>query len=258
MGSKLQFNLWKTDSEWFRPWFNSEAYHVLYGHRSDSEASNFVSTLSRHAALNSGGKVLDAGCGAGRHARAWSKLGWEVHAFDLSPESISAAKDHSDRPTPAYRVLDLRSLVEVSEWEGRFDLVTNFFTSLGYFDDPSDQRAVMQGFAHALKPGGWLLIDFLNVHQVKANLISEEKLVREGVEFTIHRRIHEGWIEKSIQFMWKGEPHHHVERVQALEPDHFSEMLSHNGLKVHFLYGDYDLAPWRESSPRCLILAQKS
>ena len=28
-------DVWKTDPEWFGPWFNTKAYHVLYGHRSE-------------------------------------------------------------------------------------------------------------------------------------------------------------------------------------------------------------------------------
>ena len=38
-------------------------------------------------------------------------------------------------------------------WYASFDLVTNFFTSLGYFDDEAEHEAVVKGFVNALKPG---------------------------------------------------------------------------------------------------------
>ena len=37
--------------------------------------------------LPTGGRVLDAGCGAGRDARAFAAMGYQVAAFDASPQA---------------------------------------------------------------------------------------------------------------------------------------------------------------------------
>jgi 2-polyprenyl-3-methyl-5-hydroxy-6-metoxy-1,4-benzoquinol methylase len=258
ISSKLQSDLWKTDPEWFRPWFNTEAYHLLYGHRSEQEASDLIQKLSTVDVLQVPGRLLEAGCGAGRHARAFSQAGWEVEAFDLSEASIHAAQRHGENPNLSYRVLDLRKLIEVGEWAGQFDLVTNFFTSLGYFSEVADQQNVVAGFAKSLRHGGWMLLDYLNLDHVRAHLIESETVRKGDVEFDIHRRIKMGWIEKSIRFEWDGEMHHHVERVQALHRNDFIELLSKHHLKVKFAWGNYELDPWSDSSPRCMLLAQKS
>jgi len=42
-------------------------------------------------------KVLVVGCGFGEDALNLAKAGAEVHAFDLSPESISVAKQLAER-----------------------------------------------------------------------------------------------------------------------------------------------------------------
>ena len=252
---EMQEDVWKTDPEWFRPWFNTEAYHVLYGHRSESEASHAVSTLCAQGALGQPARVLDAGCGAGRHARALAKEGWTVEAFDLSEASIHEARAMKT-PNIAYHCLDLRDLLSQTMWHASFDLVTNFFTSLGYFDDEAEHEAVVNGFVNALKPGGKLLVDFLNVPQVEANLIASETVSKQGTMFHIRRRIHEGWIEKSIQFEWEGSPQHHVERVRALDRSHLTALLMKHGLEVRHIWGDYDLNEWTPSSPRCMILAE--
>ena len=251
---EMQEDVWKTDPEWFRPWFNTEAYHVLYGHRSESEATHAVSTLSAQGVLGQPARVLDAGCGAGRHARALAKEGWAVEAFDLSEGSIHEARA-KETPNIAYHCLDLRDLLSQTKWSASFDLVTNFFTSLGYFDDEAEHEAVVKGFVNALKPGGKLLVDFLNVPQVEANLITSETVSKKGTMFHIHRRIHEGWIEKSIQFEWEGRPQHHVERVRALDRSHLTALLMRLGLEVRHIWGDYDLNEWTPSSPRCMILS---
>ena len=62
MPQELQRDVWKTDPEWFKPWFNTQAYHKLYGHRSEEEADRLVKVLLEQECLNSRGSMLDAGC----------------------------------------------------------------------------------------------------------------------------------------------------------------------------------------------------
>ena len=261
MSQELQPDVWKTDPEWFRPWFNTEAYHRLYGHRSEEEANRLVQALLNQEELTTQGRVLDAGCGGGRHARAFFQHGWEVCAFDLSEASIAAAVNHPLVPANdrlQFQVHDLRELADLPDWHGGFDLVTNFFTSLGYFDEPQAMERIVGHFASFLKPGGHLLVDYLNPEAVAQQLVPQERLTKEGTTFAIHRRIHQGWIEKSIQYTWNCKSCHHVERVQALTKSEFQSALSDSGLEVSHVWGDYELSEWTPDSPRTIILASKS
>lgn len=45
--------------------------------------------------LAAGASVLDAGCGSGRDALAFSRMGYDVVAFDASPKMVSAARKRS-------------------------------------------------------------------------------------------------------------------------------------------------------------------
>lgn len=45
-----------------------------------------------------GGRLLDAGCGAGRDARAFTRMGFRVAAFDASPEMAALAAQHAGIP----------------------------------------------------------------------------------------------------------------------------------------------------------------
>ena len=55
-------------NEWFRDWFNSPYYHILYKNRDLKEANLFISNLTEHLSLNYDSRVLDLGCGKGRHS----------------------------------------------------------------------------------------------------------------------------------------------------------------------------------------------
>ena len=254
---EMNDNLWINHPEWFKSWFDSEAYHCLYGHRSEKEAFDLVAKLDQAGIVAAPGRALDAGCGAGRHARALAAAGMATDAFDLSQQSIAMAK-RATNGNPSYKVLDLRMLAEQPEWKEQFDLITNFFTSLGYFGDETDQHAVIDGFAKALNAEGTLLVDYLNVPNVVANLVPKETVVKNGVVFHLNRRVHEGWIEKSIQFKWNGEGRHHVERVQALSLDDFRSLFARHNLGIEQVMGDYNLQSWTEQSPRCLMIVRKS
>ena len=56
--------------EWFEEWFGEE-YLQLYPHRDDAEAERAVALIADATGLTEGWRVLDVGCGAGRHARAF-------------------------------------------------------------------------------------------------------------------------------------------------------------------------------------------
>ena len=40
-----------TKKEWFETWFNSKYYHILYQHRNDHEAAEFIDALVRHVEM---------------------------------------------------------------------------------------------------------------------------------------------------------------------------------------------------------------
>ena len=107
----------------------------------------------------------------------------------------------------------MRSLENHVEGES-FDAVSSLFTSMGYFEADADLSRTIAGVAWALRPNG-LFILILNPEQVARGLVEQEVKEAGGYTFTIHRRIADGWIEKSIQYADPNREHqHHVERVR--------------------------------------------
>jgi SAM-dependent methyltransferase len=106
--------------------------------------------------MHPGVRVLDIGCGSGRHALAAARLGAEVVAADRDAAVLQAARDEATR-----RRLTIR-WVEADlerEWPdlGQFDVVLMF----NYLD-----RARMQRILEAVREGGHLLLEtFLEVQR---------------------------------------------------------------------------------------------
>ena len=77
--------------DWFKNWFDSPYYHVLYKNRDKNEANVFIQNLVNWLQLDKSSTVLDLGCGKGRHAIELKKKYKKVVGIDLSKKSIDEA-----------------------------------------------------------------------------------------------------------------------------------------------------------------------
>jgi len=259
MKLEINFGLWKTNSDWFAEWFDTPEYHVLYENRDDKEAVDLVMRLHEKYGGNLT-NILDAGCGAGRHVLAWSSLGYSVKGFDLSSESIEIANTKAEKHnlSAEFKTLDMRSLSEEKDWSVAFDLVTNLFTSFGYFHSKTDHNSVVKGFNNVLKPNGLLVLDYLNFDYSKSKMISEEIIKKGKYTFDIRRRLFNGYFQKSITYLDKtGERQTHIEQVKAWTCEELSKLLVDFGFRVESIYGDYELGKHTNNSPRCILVARK-
>src|SRR5262245_61557405 len=143
--------------EWFAAWFDSPHYHRLYAHRNDEEATHLIEHLIERRHLTAAASVLDLGCGTGRHSRSLASRGFDVTGLDLSAESLKVAR-LSEGPNLRFIRQDMRLPFRTRQ----FDHVLNLFTSFGYFENPADHMSVVHNIAHALKPDGSLILDYLN------------------------------------------------------------------------------------------------
>lgn len=239
--------------DWFKDWFDSKYYHILYKNRDEQEATFFLSNIIDHIKLTNG-KVLDVACGKGRHAKYLNKIGFNVVGIDLSKNSIDLAKKNENEKLKFY-VHDMRKVFK----ENEFNLATNLFTSFGYFEDHKDEQKAINSMAKNLKKEGMLLIDFMNVKKVINLLIPSEKKIIDDINFDIKRSFNENYIIKDIEIIDKEINLKFQEKVRTLTLIDFNKMLEKANLKIIDLFGDYKLSDFNAlHSDRLIILATKS
>ena len=109
-------------------------------------------------------RVLDVGCGTGRHALELARRGIEVHGIDISQRFVDIARSRAGderndgmqavRSSPAtFERGDARSMAFVAEFDAVICLCQGAF---GMMTAEGEDAAVIAGMARAMRPGGRL------------------------------------------------------------------------------------------------------
>ncbi len=239
----------KEKNNWYASWFNTPYYHLLYKDRNHREAAFFMGTLTNFLNLKKNDTILDLACGKGRHAKYLYKQGFDVTGVDLSKESIAYAKQY-EKEGLRFEVHDM-----CLPYPNKFDAVFNLFTSFGYFENEEDNLRTIKAIKAELKPGGFGVIDFLNVDLAIKNLVPSEKKKVGDIVFNIEKYVEDGYIIKNIRFEDQEEAYFFTERVKALTLNDFKILFNEADMELKHIFGNYQLDPFnKENSERLLLI----
>ncbi|WKK67446.1 class I SAM-dependent methyltransferase [Lutimonas zeaxanthinifaciens] len=245
------FRIMSKEKEWFENWFDTSFYHILYDYRNDDEARVFMNNLTDYLKLKSGDTILDLPCGKGRHSLYLNKKGFDTTGADISENSIAHARQF-EKPNLRFKIHDMRNPLS-----GKYHAIFNLFTSFGYFNNETTNIKVLKNFKNALRPDGHIIVDFLNLTKVKNELIPEQQILKEGIEFNISKNISENFIIKKIEVNFEGMTHYFMEKVQALDLEKMKIFAKTAGLQIEKVFGDYELNPFDKKHSDRLILVMK-
>ncbi|MGE0881440.1 MAG: class I SAM-dependent methyltransferase [Acidimicrobiia bacterium] len=110
--------------------------------------------------LGPGARLLDVGCGPGRHSFEFARRGIEVVGLDISERFVRIARDGAPRGARFVRG-DARHLPFVSAFDAAVSLCQGGF---GLLDGVEDDTSVLAGIHRALKPGGRLALSAFSAY----------------------------------------------------------------------------------------------
>jgi SAM-dependent methyltransferase len=146
-----------TASEDHDHWFEPIADHLgsaylrySFTKGTAQEVDFVVEALGLHA----GDRVLDVGCGPGRHAHELARREFVVHGIDISRRFVDIATATAP-PGATFERADARALRFHEEFDAAICLCQGAF---GLMTAPDENLAVLRGIASALKPGGALAL----------------------------------------------------------------------------------------------------
>lgn len=208
-------------------------------------------------------RALDVACGVGRHATAFAERAIEVDGIDLSPAFVETARERARETEVAdsttFAVGDMRDLDPPAD---SYDLVGNFYTSFGYYDEATN-RAILAGMAEHVAPGGALVMELINRESVLASF-EEMGTHEEGDQVVIEQREYDPETARirstrrvfdatDDEYEFRGE---FETDVRAYAPVELRALLADAGFSTVDCYGGFDGSPVGLDSTRLLVVAR--
>ncbi len=117
--------------------------------------------------LSKGARILDVGCGTGRHSIELAKRGFIVTGIDISPGMLAVAKRKAEEANLQIDFIeaDATTFETSNTYDAALCICEGAFGLIGAGDDPeAHDLLVLQRIAAALRSGGAFLLTALNAY----------------------------------------------------------------------------------------------
>lgn len=150
-----------------RHWFEPVADHLGAAYLRYSFTKGTVQEVDHLVAalgLGPDTRVLDVGCGPGRHAHELARRGISVHGVDISSRFVELAAAGAP-PGATFERLDARGLIDATHLHGGFEAVICLCQgAFGLQTGAGEDERVLAGIAAALRSGGRVALSAFNAY----------------------------------------------------------------------------------------------
>lgn len=147
-----------------RPWYEElfSNYARAYDRESFTQGTlQEVDFIEAEIAADKKVRILDIGCGTGRHALELARRGYQVTGLDLSASQLARAREKAREAgvSPVFEQRDARA----PHFQATFDLaITLCEGGFSLMETDAMNFAILANAVRALRPGGKLLFTCLN------------------------------------------------------------------------------------------------
>jgi ubiquinone/menaquinone biosynthesis C-methylase UbiE len=239
--------------------FFDDAYHrIMAPFHPEAETRREVAGLRDMLGLAQQDRVLDLGCGWGRHLRLLEEAGHSVIGLDLSLALLRRAADPTDgvgtSPVVAGNMLRLPFRDEA------FDVVVNLATSLGLLLDDRDAAGALAEARRVLAPGGRLLLEGMHRDDAVANYAERDAwTTSDGTEVRVRRRfdVLRGVSHEVLRWSGRtgsGTKRHSLRLRSATE---LAGLAEATGFAVSAVFGGWEQELFGRASERLILIARR-
>ncbi len=232
------------------PYFD---HPLLTTERTAREVAFILSEL----ALAPGARLLDVGCGFGRHAVALAQRGFDVTGIDPSAAMIEAARA---RAVEAGVPVEFQAIpVESFEADEAFDAAICLFSTLGQITPAGDTRSLIPRVFAALKPGGHLVIEVPQRGPAVRQLKTEDEIPGETSKMHITRRFDpaDNTVTETFSRQAASGAETFLLRYRLFSQAEVDAQLAAAGFSVQAVYSGYTRTALTANSPAMVFTAKK-
>ena len=247
------------DPRWYDSFFVSDDWLAIARSAEDEERTRAqVDFVIERLGLEPGARILDLACGHGRHAIELARRGLRVTGLDISEPSLEIARERAATQDVDLELVagDMREL----PWEDEFDAVLNLWTAFGYFADEAEDARVLAAVGRALRPGGSLLLDTLNVLRLARTWQPHGWQELDDGRLMIEDRAYDHLAGRSTA-VWTvigpdGSRSAHRHSLRAYTLPELRVLLEAAGLDVVDAWGGWEGEPFDWEAPRLIVHAR--
>lgn len=241
-----------TEDGWWNDYFDDDFIRIYQPLLPAEEAAAEAEAVAGILELSEGARLLDLGCGWGRHAVELAELGFRVTGVDLSEVLLASA-----RAEATSRGLDVQWVagdVRDLPYHQEFDAVVSLFSSMGYFPAEADDLRVLEGVRRALVPGGRLLVETMHRDLVARQYAERDWWEGPDGEPVFVEREFDAVAGVSREWLRCGdvEKYHEIRIRSAPE---WQVLLEQAGFVVEEWWGGWNFEPFTHEAERLIIVA---
>jgi SAM-dependent methyltransferase len=243
-------------------WHNQDKYWelfepILFTQQREINAKMEVEKVIDLLEIQQSDRILDLCCGTGRHSLELAQRGFDVVGVDRTASFIEKAKQGARKNNLKVKfvVSDMRAYCQPND----FNIVINLFGSFGYFEDPDDDRQVVENMYASLSSGGKFLIETAG-KEIVARRFQERDWSEVGNALVLaERKPVQNW--RRIQTRWiviKGDQRvEHTVSVRSYSAVELSTLLSDCGFVNVQVYGDLEGIDYDQEAKRLVVVGTK-
>jgi len=245
-----------------KPWHEQDDFWetvspMLFPERRWADTPAEVDNLIALLEIAPGAHILDLCCGVGRHSLELARRGFRVTGVDRTPAYLRRAAEQAEAESLEIEFVeeDMRSFCRPDA----FDVVTNLFTSFGYFEDQDDDRQVVANVYRSLRSGGAFLLE-IKGKEVLARVFQERDWDEEdGLLVLQERELSQDW--SWIENRWillKDDSRTELRTGHRLySAAELTSLLTDCGFSRAGAYGGLDGSPYDHTAKRLAVVAHK-
>ena len=153
----------------YKQFFNAETASRYEQEIFTQNTANEVRFLIDEFQLSKGSKILDVGCGTGRHSVALAREGYKMTGIDLSPAMLQQARIAAQNAGVDLELIesDAQSIAFKNEFDAAICLCEGSLSLLGSEDDPFEHDIrILTNIYNAMKLGATFITTVLNASRI--------------------------------------------------------------------------------------------
>lgn len=229
----------------------------LFARQRMADAPGEVDKIVSLLKLEPGVHVLDLCCGVGRHCLELARRGFLVTGVDRTRQYLEKASEQARATGQDVEFIegDMRTFCRSEA----YDAVLNLFTSFGFFEDPQEDRQVVQNVYRSLKPGGAFIIEMMGKEVLARVFVDKGWEEEDGLLVLRETKVtgNWGWVENRWIMIRDNERVEHKVSHRPYSAVELTSLLTECGFGRVDVYGDYEGSPYDHKAKRLVAVARK-